>query len=76
MWPRVYGSHVGSEEGRTCEGIHRSFHTCTQVAVGTVAYVRGLQWEQSRIYTSCIKLNRIYEDCHGHSHVCTRVAVR
>jgi hypothetical protein len=65
---------------------HTGFRTCTWVAVGTVAYVRGLQEvnhvcmqvaEGTVAYVRGLqKVNHVYVGCSGHSCVCTWVAVR
>jgi hypothetical protein len=38
-------------------------HVCTWVVVGTMAYVRGLQWAQSRMYAGCCRHICVYMDC-------------
>jgi hypothetical protein len=46
-------------ESESYGSVRTSFRTCTRVAVGTVAYVRGLQWEQSYVHSvknSCYKV--------------------
>jgi hypothetical protein len=42
-----------------CMGCRKVNCICTRVAVGTIVYVRGLQWAQLCMYAGCNKVNRL-----------------